>query len=181
MKKKYKDIKKRFNLDTKILHKLVGPLQKLKNMIGLKQVKQQVFEQIIFYLQNLDDQNYDMLHTVIEGEPGTGKTELAKILGEIYTEMGILSKGTFTSVKRADLIGGYLGQTAMKTKKVLEEANGGVLFIDEAYSLGNQEGKDSYSKECIDTLTAFLTEEKEDFVLIIAGYKEDLKKCFFFL
>ena len=175
----YKNKNKRFNLDIKILSNLVEPLEKLNNMIGMNDVKKQIFEQIIFYLQNLDDKNFDMLHTVIAGEPGIGKTELAKILSQIYNKMGILSKGTFKSVKRADLIGGYLGQTAIKTKKILDSCKGGVLFIDEAYSLGNKEGKDTYSKECIDTLTAFLSEEKEDCVVIIAGYKNDLKKCFF--
>ena len=176
---KYKEVKKNFNLDTKVLNSLVEPLTKLNNLIGLQNVKNQIFEQLIFYLQNLDSKNYDMLHTVIEGEPGIGKTELAKILASIYKNMGVLSKGTFKSVKRADLIGGYLGQTSIKTKKVLDDAKGGVLFIDEAYSLGNKEGKDSYSKECIDALTAFLSEEREDCVVIIAGYKDDLQKCFF--
>ena len=176
---KYKDINKRFSLDIKTLHNLVKPLQELQDMIGLTNVKTQIFEQIIFYLQHLDNKNKDMLHTVIQGDPGMGKTQLAKILGKIYTNMGILSKGTFKSVKRADLIGGYLGQTAMKTQKVLNNAKGGVLFIDEAYSLGNNEGKDSFSKECIDTLTAFLSDYQEDIIVIIAGYKKDLQKCFF--
>jgi len=176
---KYKNKKKLYSIDLKILNQLVEPLTELKNMIGLDDIKKQIFEQIIFYLQNLDDQNYDMLHTVIYGDPGIGKTELAKILAKIYSKLGILSKGTFLSVKRSDLIGGYLGQTAMKTKKVLDDAIGGVLFIDEAYSLGNKDGKDSYSKECIDTLTAALTEEKDDLIVIIAGYKDDLQKCFF--
>ena len=176
---KYKNTKKLYPLDIKILNQLVEPLTLLNNMVGLDTIKKKIFEQIIFYLQNLDDQNYDMLHTVIYGDPGIGKTELAKILAKIYTALGILSKGTFTSVKRADLIGGYLGQTAMKTKKILDQAIGGVLFIDEAYSLGNKEGKDSYSKECIDTINAALTEEKEDLIVIIAGYKNDLQNCFF--
>ena len=93
--------------------------------------------------------------------------------------MGVLSKGTFHSVKRSDLIGGFLGQTAIKTEKLLKKCIGGVLFIDEAYSLGNKEGKDMYSKECIDTLTAFLTEHSNNFICIIAGYKDSLEQCFF--
>ena len=176
---KYKNVKKIFSLDLKILNNMIEPLIELNNLVGLLKVKKQLFDQIIFYLQSLDNKNFDMLHTVIAGSPGTGKTELAKIISKIYNKMGILSKGTFNSVKRSDLIGGYLGQTAIKTQKVLDEAKGGVLFIDEAYSLGNKEGKDSFSKECIDTLTAFLTEEKEDFICIIAGYNDDLDKCFF--
>jgi AAA+ superfamily predicted ATPase len=148
-------------------------------MIGLEDIKNKIIHQVLFYLQGLDESNKDMLHTVIEGDPGVGKTEIAKILGEIYCSLGILTKGTFTSVKRADLVGSYLGQTASKTLKVLEASRGGVLFIDEAYSLGNDEGKDIYSKECIDTITAYLSENRENFVCVIAGYKDALKKCFF--
>lgn len=170
---------KNTNINTEILYKLKDPLQELENMIGLEKVKENIFNLVIYYLQKLDNKNKDFLHIVIEGMPGVGKTELAKIFGKIFTAMGILSKGTFTQVKRSDLIGGYLGQTAIKTRGVLEGALGGVLFIDEAYSLGNKEGKDSYSKECIDTLTAFLSENKGDFICIIAGYKDSLKKCFF--
>lgn len=170
---------KTYSLDLESLLAMKPTLEKLNNMIGLLDIKKRIVHQILFYLQGLDDTNRDMLHTVIEGDPGVGKTEIAKILGEIYGSLGILSKGSFKSVKRADLIGSYLGQTASKTLKVLEEAKGGVLFIDEAYSLGNEEGKDIYSKECIDTITAFLSENREDFVCIIAGYKEALSQCFF--
>jgi len=120
----------------------------------------------------------DMMHTVIAGSPGTGKTELGKLMGEFYKELGILSKGTFKSVSRADLIGEYLGHTAVKTQKVIDECTGGVLFIDEAYSLGNSELRDSFSKECIDTLNRNLS-EKRDFLCIIAGYPKELDSCFF--
>jgi hypothetical protein len=168
-----------YSIDIKTLSGLVGPLTQLQTLIGLDDVKQTIFYQVIFYLQNLDDQNQDMLHSVIEGAPGVGKTELPKILAKIYKAMGILSKDTFKIVKRSDLVGGFLGQTAMKTQKVLDSCKGGVLFIDEAYSLGNKQGRDSYAKECIDTLTAHLTEQRSDFICIIAGYKEDLEKCFF--
>jgi SpoVK/Ycf46/Vps4 family AAA+-type ATPase len=161
------------------LQNLLPTLIKLNNLIGLKKIKNQIVHQIIYYIQKFNDSNQDMLHTCIEGEPGCGKTTLGKILGEIYCKLGILSTNKFTLVKRSDLIAGYLGQTAIKTQKVLDEAKGGVLFIDEAYSLGNQENRDSFSKECIDTINRFLTENKEDFVCIIAGYKNSLKECFF--
>ena len=176
---KFKNSEKKFNIDIEQIFKLKEPLDSLQNMIGLDNVKEQIFNQIIYYLQHLDDHNHDMLHTVIQGTPGMGKTELAKILAKIYNHLGILSKGTFKSVKRSDLIGCYLGQTAMKTQQILEESKGGVLFIDEAYSLGNNDGKDTYSKECIDTITSYLSENREDFVCIIAGYKDDLERCFF--
>ena len=176
---KYKNKKLFYSLDPEIIYDLKEPLIKLNKLIGLNEIKNIIFEQIIFYLQNLENKNYDMLHTIIQGPPGTGKTELAKILAEIYSKIGILSKGTFLSVKRSDLIGEYLGKTAIKTKNVLDKAKGGVLFIDEAYSLGNKDGKDSYSKECIDTINSYLTDNKDDIIVIIAGYEKDLDKCFF--
>jgi SpoVK/Ycf46/Vps4 family AAA+-type ATPase len=161
------------------LIELQPTLYKLRNMIGLTKIKNQIVNQIVYYIQRFNDANQDMLHTCIEGEPGCGKTTLGKILGEIYCKLGILSSNKFTVAKRTDLIAGYLGQTAIKTQKILDDAKGGVLFIDEAYSLGNEENRDSFSKECIDTLNRFLTENKEDFVCIIAGYKNSLKDCFF--
>jgi len=168
-----------YNINLRILNQLIEPLSMLNKMIGMKKVKKTVVEQIVYYLQDINDVNNDFLHSVIEGPPGVGKTEVAKILAKIYNKMEILTSDKIKIVKRSDLIGGYLGQTAIKTQKILDECNGGVLFIDEAYSLGNSEGKDSYSKECIDTLTAYLSENKSNFICIIAGYKEALKTCFF--
>jgi len=121
----------------------------------------------------------DFMHTVIYGPPGTGKTEVAKLIGTIYSKIGILDKGTFKKVTRSDLIAGYLGQTALKTRDVIKESLGGVLFIDEAYSLGNIEKRDSFSKECIDTLCESLSDYKSNLMVIIAGYEKDLKECFF--
>lgn len=161
------------------LQQVLPALCKLKNLIGLAKIKDQIVNQVIFYIQKLNDGKNDMMHTCIEGDPGCGKTTLAKILGEIYCSLGILSTGKFHVAKRSDLVAGYLGQTAIKTQKVLEEARGGVLFIDEAYSLGNAEERDFFSKECIDTINRFLTENKDDFVCIIAGYRDSLKNCFF--
>jgi SpoVK/Ycf46/Vps4 family AAA+-type ATPase len=141
------------------------------------------------------ESNENMLHTVIEGPPGTGKTMLGKIIGEIYWKLGIIkgsqSVHNFTSslntpypfkiARRSDLIGQYLGQTALKTQKAIDEAEGGVLFIDEAYSLGSgsADKTDIYSKECIDTLNLNLTEKKKNFVCVIAGYPENLERDFF--
>lgn len=121
----------------------------------------------------------DFMHTVIYGPPGTGKTEVARIMGRIFSQLGILKKKTFKKVTRHDLIAGYLGQTAIKTRDVIKESLGGVLFIDEAYSLGNPEKRDSFAKECIDTLCEALSDYKDNWMVIIAGYEKELNDCFF--
>ena len=121
----------------------------------------------------------DFMHTVIYGPPGTGKTEIAKIMGRIFSSIGILENNKFRKATRADLIAGYLGQTAIKTRDVIKDCLGGVLFIDEAYALGNREKRDSFAKECIDTLCEGLSDNKDKLMVIIAGYEEDLDKCFF--
>lgn len=173
------DRTKRYTFDMKCLNRMVEPLEGLNKMIGMKLVKKNIVDHILFFLQKLDGGLNDMLHTVIQGPPGTGKTELGKILSKIYLAMGILKNDIFRVVKRADLIGKYLGHTAQKTQKVIDSCRGGVMFIDEAYSLGNSEGRDIYSKECLDTLNQNLTENKNNFLCIIAGYKDDLNNCFF--
>ena len=173
-----------YNINMVALHKIKEPLTELNNMIGMKNLKENIVDQIIFYIQNLhtlksDIKGNDFMHTVIYGSPGTGKTEIAKIIGSIFSKLGVLSKGTFKKVTRADLIAGYLGQTALKTRDVIKECLGGVLFIDEAYALGNEEKRDSFSKECIDTLCESLSDHKDDLMVIIAGYETDLNSCFF--
>ena len=169
----------KYTLDMETLNKLVEPLEKLQKMIGMKSVKDTIVNLILYNIQNFEKKNTSMLHTIIEGSPGTGKTEVAKIIADIYRKMGILKNDIFKSVKRNDLVGQYLGHTANKTQEAIDSAKGGVLFIDEAYSLGNPEGRDSYSKECIDILNQNLSESKGDFVCIIAGYPDALKKSFF--
>ena len=173
-----------YNINMKSLHKIKKPLTELNNMIGMKDLKENIVDQIIFYIQNLhtlktEIKGNDFMHTVIYGPPGTGKTEIAKLIGAIFSNLGILTKGTFKKVTRSDMIAGYLGQTALKTRDVIKEALGGVLFIDEAYSLGNPDKKDSFSKECIDTLCEALSDNKEELMVIIAGYEKELKDCFF--
>jgi Holliday junction resolvasome RuvABC ATP-dependent DNA helicase subunit len=155
-------------------------------MIGMKSLKENIVDQILFYIQNLHKtqdktkkSSNDFMHTVIYGPPGTGKTEVAKIMGQIFSKIGILEKGTFKKVTRSDLVAGYLGQTAIKTTDVIKECLGGVLFIDEAYALGNPEKRDIFSKECIDTICEALSNYKDNLMVIIAGYETDLNECFF--
>jgi hypothetical protein len=169
------------NLDLWRLNKCVPALKELDAMIGMDTVKDSIFYQIVFHLQKLDNENKDMHHTVIKGPPGVGKTQLTHIIAKIYKALGFLKTDKVISVKRDDLVAGYVGQTAIKTKKKLEEALGGVLLIDEAYSFGQGDGKDSFSKEAIDLLTSYLSEHGHEFICIIAGYKEALEKRFFSL
>ena len=172
----------KYNINMQTLHNIKEPLIELNNMIGMKELKINIVDQILYFIQDLHkskDDSGDFMHTVIYGPPGTGKTEVAKIMGKIYSKIGVLTKGTFKKVTRNDLIAGFLGQTAIKTKDVIKEAIGGVLFIDEAYSLGNSEKKDSFSKECIDTLCEALSDNKNDLMVIIAGYETELNECFF--
>jgi SpoVK/Ycf46/Vps4 family AAA+-type ATPase len=172
----------KYNINIKSLHDIKEPLEELNNMIGMKDLKNNIVDQILYFVQELHKSNLasgDFMHTVIYGPPGTGKTEIAKIMGKIYSKVGILKKGTFKKVTRSDLIAGYLGQTALKTRDVIKDALGGVLFIDEAYALGNPEKRDSFSKECIDTLCEALSDNKENLMVIIAGYEKELKDSFF--
>jgi AAA+ superfamily predicted ATPase len=174
-----------YNIDMKTLHNIKEPLKELDAMIGMQHFKEHVVDQILYYVQQLHipkgkpDKGADFMHTVIYGDPGTGKTEIAKLLGSIFSNMGILKKGTFKKVTRADLVAGYLGQTAIKTNEVIKSCLGGVLFIDEAYSLGNSEKLDSFSKECIDTLCEALSANKDNLMVIVAGYEKELQECFF--
>jgi stage V sporulation protein K len=177
-----------YNINISSLHKIKDPLTDLNNMIGMSTLKENIVDQILFYIQNLHKPTVtnkknvtsnDFMHTVIYGPPGTGKTEVAKILGSIFSKLGILSKGSFKKVTRSDLVAGYLGQTALKTRDVIKDCLGGVLFIDEAYALGSTEKKDSFSKECIDTICEALSDHKDNLMVIIAGYETDLNECFF--
>ncbi|MDD4563169.1 MAG: AAA family ATPase, partial [Syntrophomonadaceae bacterium] len=115
------------------------------------------------------------LHMVFKGNPGTGKTTVARILGRIFNEIGILSKGHLLEVERADLVGEYIGHTAQKTREILKRAMGGIVFIDEAYSLA-QGGERDFGKEAITTLVKAMEDYRDNLVVILAGYSQEIDR-----
>lgn len=160
------------------LYKLIPSCKDLNDLIGMDKVKKDIFKQISYFVHGMNNNN-EINHVVITGEPGVGKTTLAKIIAKIYLAMGFLKNEEFMEAKRSDLIGQYCGHTAVKTQKVIDSIEGGVLFIDEVYSLGNPEKRDVFTKECIDTINQNLTEKCDKFLCIIAGYKDEVESCFF--
>lgn len=167
--------------DHRSLTELLSDLDKL---IGLEGVKSKVNDliayqkvQILRERQGLHSQKGTM-HMAFTGNPGTGKTTVARIVGRVYKQIGLLSKGHFVEASRTDLIAGYQGQTALKVKKVIEQARGGVLFIDEAYSITENDHTDSYGRECLTELTKALEDYREDLVVIVAGYTEPMNHFF---
>ncbi len=157
--------------------------QELDDLIGLKSVKAQINE-LATYLKFLkirkekgleEDQQFN-LNSVFTGNPGTGKTTVAHMLGQIYHSLDLLSHGKVTEVGRADLVGEFIGQTAPKVKKAIEKARGGILFIDEAYSLTNRgdDGKD-FGREVIEVLIKELSEGEGDLAIIFAGYPKEMQ------
>lgn len=159
-------------------------LNDLNNLVGLQQVKTKVRNlidfQLVQKLRKAEGLNTlkNTLHIAFIGNPGTGKTTVARIVGRIYNRLGLLSKGHFVEVSRTDLIAGYQGQTALKVKKVIDKAKGGVLFIDEAYSITENEHTDSYGRECLTELTKALEDYRDDLVVIVAGYTEPMNVFF---
>ncbi len=155
-------------------------LQELNGLVGLSEVKNLVSE-LSAYVQiqrrrkrvSLRTEQL-VLHMIFKGNPGTGKTTIARIMGKLFCSMGVLSRGHLIEVERADLVGEYIGHTAHKTREQVKKAMGGILFIDEAYSLARGGEKD-FGKESIDVLVKAMEDHKDNLVLILAGYKREME------
>ncbi|WP_404324118.1 AAA family ATPase [Cytobacillus firmus] len=161
--------------------KLMNPREQLDRLIGLETVKKEVQHLVSFVKMQQVRRERGLpvvpiqLHSVFTGNPGTGKTTVAKIYAELLKECGFLKRGHLIVASRADFVAGYVGQTAIKTKKKIREALGGVLFIDEAYSLLSQTSGD-FGKEVIDTLVDEMTKHNENLVVVLAGYPNEMEK-----
>jgi stage V sporulation protein K len=155
--------------------------QELNRLVGMEDLKYHVKE--IYAWLHINKCRTEMgmkaekqaLHMLFKGNPGTGKTTVARKLGTLFHEMKVLSKGHLIEAERADLVGEYIGHTAQKTRELLKKASGGILFIDEAYSLGRGGEKD-FGKEAIDTLVKAMEDQQHDFILILAGYPKEMDR-----
>ncbi|WP_139488865.1 AAA family ATPase [Brevibacillus dissolubilis] len=154
-------------------------IDELEAMIGLAEAKRVMYEIYALLRVNQERAKHQLkieqqvYHMVFKGSPGTGKTTVARIFGRILKEMGILSKGHLIEAERADLVGEFIGHTAQKTRELIKKALGGILFVDEAYSLARGGEKD-FGKEAVDVLTKAMEDHKNEFICILAGYTDEM-------
>lgn len=143
-----------------------GEIQSLTNLIKIRQLREKMNMPVM-------DMSY---HMVFTGSPGTGKTTVARLVGKIYKELGILSDGKMIETDRSGLVAGYVGQTAIKVRETIEQAIGGVLFIDEAYSLVNPDIPNDFGGEAVDTLVKLMEDHRDNLVIIVAGYTDEMRR-----
>lgn len=154
--------------------------EEMSSLVGMNEMKRMIKEIYawIFINKKREEQGLkagkQALHMMFKGNPGTGKTTVARLVGKLFFQMNVLSKGHLIEAERADLVGEYIGHTAQKTRDLIKKALGGILFIDEAYSLARGGEKD-FGKEAIDTLVKHMEDKQHDFVLILAGYPREME------
>ncbi|MEK3808841.1 MULTISPECIES: stage V sporulation protein K [unclassified Metabacillus] len=159
-----------------ILNEIEAELNTLVGMDELKRMIKEIYAWI-FINKKREEQGLkagkQSLHMMFKGNPGTGKTTVARLIGKLFFQMNVLSKGHLIEAERADLVGEYIGHTAQKTRDLIKKSLGGILFIDEAYSLARGGEKD-FGKEAIDTLVKHMEDKQHEFVLILAGYSKEM-------
>ncbi|WP_243237414.1 AAA family ATPase [Heliobacterium chlorum] len=167
------------NIRAKQQNRLESVLEELDKMIGLKGVKELIYE-IRAYVEVRNWREKETLlndpmalHMIFKGNPGTGKTTVARLVGRLFKELNILPKGHLIEVERADLVGEYIGHTALKAREQVKKAIGGVLFVDEAYSLARGGEKD-FGKEATDSLIKAMEDHRDNLILILSGYKDEM-------
>ncbi|WP_160719866.1 stage V sporulation protein K [Bacillus sp. USDA818B3_A] len=153
--------------------------EELGALVGMEEMKRMIKEIYAWIYVNKKREEMGLkarkqaLHMMFKGNPGTGKTTVARLIGKLFQKMSVLSKGHLIEAERADLVGEYIGHTAQKTRDLVKKAQGGILFIDEAYSLGRGGEKD-FGKEAIDTLVKHMEDKQHEFILILAGYSREM-------
>lgn len=155
--------------------------EELSALIGMDEMKKTIKEIYAWIYVNKKREEAGLkagkqvLHMMFKGNPGTGKTTVARLIGKLFQKMNVLSKGHLIEAERADLVGEYIGHTAQKTRDLIKKAMGGILFVDEAYSLGRGGEKD-FGKEAIDTMVKHMEDKQHDFILILAGYSREMEQ-----
>lgn len=170
---------KTYDSTSEDISKLEEVLTELDQLIGLEKVKHLIHEYRAFVEIQKRRRHVGLkaeplvMHMIFKGNPGTGKTTVARMIGKIFKEMGVLESGHMVEAERADLVGEYIGHTAQKTRKMIQKALGGILFVDEAYALARG-GERDFGKEAIDTMVKSLEDHKDNLIIILAGYPKEM-------